>query len=186
MPAHVIIMIDEAYFEYVTKADYASAIEWVLKRPRTGILRTFSKIFGLAGLRIGYTACDPEIAAILEKIRDPFNVNNVGQAAAIAALQDKAHIEKGRRNNEIEINRVKKAINAAGLYCTDSVGNFVLMRLPDFLPNASVATEEFMKRGVILRPVVNYDLTRYLRVSIGQPYENDVFLSALSDILKHR
>lgn len=186
IPSHVIVMIDEAYYEYVTRPDYVSSLEWVLKRPRTGILRTFSKIFGLAGLRIGYTVCDPEIANALEKIKDPFNVNNVGQAAAIAALQDQEHVQKGRTNNQHEMARVKKEIDRLGLYVSDSVANFVLMRIPDFIPNSGAATEEFLKRGVIVRPVANYDLTRYLRVTIGKPEENDVFLSALSDISRRR
>jgi histidinol-phosphate aminotransferase len=185
MPAHVIIVVDEAYFEYVDKADYASSIEWVLKRPRTAVLRTFSKIYGLAGLRIGFAVCDPDIAAVLERVRDPFNVNNIGQAAAIAALHDTAHVQKGRENNFSQMAKMKSAIRGAGLYASESVGNFVLMRLPEQMENSRVATEEFLKRGVIVRPLAEYDLPRYLRVTIGQPHENDVFLSALSDILNH-
>lgn len=185
LPAHVVAVIDEAYFEYVKKDDYCSAIEWVLKRPRTAVLRTFSKVFGLAGLRVGFTVCDPSISRILEKIKDPFNVSNIGQAAAIAALKDEAHLKKGVQNNLVEMPRLRKEISAHGLWTSDSVANFFLMRFPEHLPNASAATEEFLKRGVIIRPVANYDLPRFLRITVGQPHENDVFLSALSDILHH-
>jgi histidinol-phosphate aminotransferase len=185
IPPHVIVVIDEAYFEYVDKEDYGSSIEWVLKRPRTAVLRTFSKIFGLAGLRVGYAVCDPEIARVLENIKDPFNVNNVAQAAAIAALHDDAHIQKSRQNNLEQIQKVKEGIRKVGLYVSEGVGNFVLMRLPDHLKSPSAAMEAFLKHGVILRPVANYDLPRYLRVTIGKPHENEVFLSALTDILNH-
>lgn len=185
MPAQVIIVVDEAYFEYVDKDDYASCVEWVLKRPRTAILRTFSKIYGLAGLRIGYAVADPEIASVLERVRDPFNVNNVGQAAAIAAMRDTEHVKKGRDNNFAQMERVKVALEKVDLYASDSVGNFILFRIPESMESSRQATEEFLKRGVIVRPLLEYDLPRYLRVTVGQPHENDVFISALSDILNH-
>lgn len=185
MPPHIVIVIDEAYFEYVAKEDYSSSIEWVLRRPRTVVLRTFSKIFGLAGLRIGFAVCDPEIAQILHKVRDPFNVNNLAQEAAIMALQDKAHVEQGRSNNLAQMDFVKASLKAMDLWVSESVGNFILMRLTDKMTSSEAITQEFLKRGVIVRPVSNYDLPRYLRVTIGRPEENQIFLSALSDILNH-
>jgi histidinol-phosphate aminotransferase len=182
LPAHVVVVIDEAYFEYVAREDYASCIDWVARRPRTVVLRTFSKIFGLAGMRIGFAVCDPEIAEILHRVRDPFNVSSVAQEAALSALSDVEHIKKGRDNNFSELPRVRAALQKDGHWVSDSVGNFVLLRLKDTQPGVEVVLEELLKRGIIVRPLLNYDLTRYLRVTIGLPEENDAFLRAYSDI----
>ncbi len=181
LPEHVILVVDEAYFDYVDVDDYKTAIPLVLSRPRTVVLRTFSKIFGLAGLRIGYAVCDEQIAQVLHRIRDPFNVNGVAQAAALAALDDVEHIEKSKTSNNEELPRVGAAMKAMGLNITPSVGNFVLMHLADHMMSIDEVSESLIKKGVIIRPLKNYDLLRAARITIGTRRENDLLLGALQE-----
>lgn len=184
MPDHTIVVIDEAYFEYVDKKDYNTCIDWVMKRPRTVVLRTFSKIFGLAGLRIGYAVADPQITEIMNRVMDPFNVNSVAQSAAFMALKDAAHVAIGRANNLSQMKRLKEEVSGLGLWVSESVSNFILIGFPPECQGGLELTNRFLKKGVIVRPVQNYDLPNHLRVTVGRPEENTIFLSALKDILK--
>ena len=183
MPAHVVIVIDEAYAEYVMRSDYASAIDWVLKRPRTVVLRTFSKIFGLAGLIIGYGICDPEIANSLHRVRDAFNVNCLAQEAAKGALDDVEHVQASREHNHRELVKIYEGLRGLAIKTTESSGNFVLMHLNDDMPETEKVIKKLLLQGIIVRGVANYDLPRSIRVTIGKPEENQRFLSALSQIL---
>lgn len=176
----VIVVIDEAYAEYVTAPDWSTALPHVAKRPRTVVLRTFSKIFGLAGLRMGYGVMPSEMAQILHRIRDPFNVNGIAQAACIAALDDAEHTQKSRDNNAKELPRVAQALRSMGLSVPLSMGNFVLMTTNN---DAEPLAYSLLERGIIVRPVKNYDLPNSLRVTIGKPEENDLFLQAMSDLM---
>jgi histidinol-phosphate aminotransferase len=182
-PAHLVIVIDEAYAEYAMQLDYTSAINWVLKRPRTVVLRTFSKVFGLAGLRIGYAICDKEIAAALERVRDVFNVNCFSQEAAKGALDDVEHVQLSREHNQRELSKMCNGLNNLGIKTTKSSGNFVLMHLDDGMPLTQTVIDDLLLGGFIVRGVANYDLPRSIRVTIGRTEDNQQFLAALSQVL---
>ncbi len=183
IPKHVVIVVDEAYAEYVTQSDCAQSISWVLERPRTVVLRTFSKIFGLAGLRLGYAICDMEIADVLHRIRDPFNVNCFAQEAAKGALDDTEHLQASKENNQRELFKMYASLRTLGIQTTPSQGNFVLLHLNESMPEAEEMIRKLLSKGIIVRGVANYDLPRSIRVTIGTSEENQKFLSALSQIL---
>lgn len=183
LPADAVVVVDEAYAEYVLAADYPDGIALALRRPRTVVTRTFSKAFGLAAMRVGYAICDPEVADILNRLRDPFNVNAVGQRAALAALDDEEHLERSRTHNAEELPRLSRGLEQLGLKVWPSVANFVLAELGEGQPSVELVNEALLKRGVILRPVQNYGLPRSARITVGTRAENDRLLAALSDVL---
>lgn len=180
LPVHIIAVIDEAYAEFVHDSDYAESIDWVLSRPRTVILRTFSKIYGLAGFRIGYAISDPEISNVLHRVRDPFNVSGVALAAARGALNDPLHREKTLANNARELPRVSTALVKLGLEVTPSAANFLLFHLPQHMKSMTHIIADLMNQGILIRPLTNYGLHSSARVTIGLPHENDRFLRALA------
>ena len=182
-PEHLIVVLDEAYAEYVCSNDYESALDWVVKRPRTIVLRTFSKIFGLAGLRLGFAVCPTDIANILHQVRDPFNINGIAQVAAIAALKDKEHIKNSQQNNEQELRGLHVGLNKLKIVTTSSSGNFVLMHLNPHNPPTKVVIENLLKLGVIVRGLDNYDLPNAIRVTVGTPPQNKRFLNSLKEVL---
>jgi histidinol-phosphate aminotransferase len=186
IPPDVVVVLDEAYAEYaaVLAADIAEGIPWVQKRPRTVVLRTFSKVFGLAGLRIGYAVCDPDIAAVLHRVREPFNVNGIAQEAAMAALDDVEHEYRSRSLNAEQLRRLSAELKTLGFGVTPSVANFVLMHMPGARQDAEKLYVDLLKQGVIVRPVSNYDLPHALRVTVGTAEQNDRLLEALSLILR--
>lgn len=186
IPEDIIVVLDEAYAEYVEKDDYSTGLSWIKKRERTVVLKTFSKIFGLAGWRIGYAVSSSDIASILHRIRDPFNVNNLAQVAAIAALDDAEHVARSKEMNSVQKKMVGRSLQELGLEITKSEANFLLIHLNHNMPKAPVVFEELLKRGVIVRPVNNYDLLDALRVSIGTSDQNHQFLTAISDILQNQ
>lgn len=183
IPPDVIVVLDEAYAEYVTAEDYPDGMSWVAKRPRFVVTRTFSKIYGLAASRVGYAVCDPQIADILNRLRDPFNVNSVGYAAAMAALDDSAHVERARTHNAMELPKLTAGLERLGLRVTPSVANFVLVHVDERLPPIPTLNTELLKRGVIIRPVANYGLTQSARITVGTTAENERLLGALQEIL---
>lgn len=180
LPKHVIVVVDEAYFEYVQEAGYPDASQWLERYPGLVVTRTFSKAFGLAGLRIGYALSSPAVAEILNRVRQPFNVNSLAQAAAVAALEDREHLANSVELNRIERERVALACAAHGLQVIPSVGNFILA---DMRREARGVYESLLREGVIVRPVANYGLPQHLRISIGTPAENDRFIGALDRVL---
>lgn len=178
----VVLVLDEAYAEYVMAEDYPDGMALVMRRPRTVVTRTFSKAFGLAALRVGYAVCDPEVADILNRLRDPFNVNAMGQKAALAALDDDEHVARSRQHNAEELPRLAKGLSELGLKTTPSVANFLLAELSQQHPALDVVNESLLQRGVIVRPVANYGLVRSARITVGTRAENDRLLLALADV----
>ncbi len=179
MPASVIVVVDEAYFEYVEDKDYPDTVTWLKRYPNLICARTFSKIYGLAGLRVGYGVSSPAIADILNRVRQPFNVNSIAQAAALAALGDDAHQEKARRVNADGMRKLVSGFEHLGLDYILSVGNFVCVEVGE----AGRVYEQLLRAGVIVRPVANYGMPRHLRVTVGLPNENQRLLDALKAIL---
>jgi len=180
LPDHVMAVIDEAYFEYVTAADYPDASRWLADCPNLIVTRTFSKAYGLAGLRAGYAVSRPEVAQLLNRVRQPFNVNSIAQAAALAALEDAAHLEKSVRLNADGMRQLESGFRRLGLPFIESAGNFVAV---DTLGQAAQYHERLLQRGVIVRPIANYGMPRHLRVTVGLPEENARFLEALEQVL---
>jgi histidinol-phosphate aminotransferase len=184
VPPHVVVVIDEAYNEFLTPEQQYDAIAWVREFPNVIVSRSFSKAYGLAGLRIGYGIAQPQLTDLLNRIRQPFNVNSLAQAAAIAALADEAFLKKCYEVNRAGYQQLTQAFDQMGLEYLPSSGNFVLVKVGEE-PNAgAVVNLELLKAGVIVRPVGNYDLPQWLRISIGLPHENETFILALKKILK--
>ena len=183
VPEHVVVVIDEAYNEFLTPEQQYDAIAWVRKYPNVIVSRSFSKAYGLAGLRIGYGIAQNNITDLLNRIRQPFNVNSLAQAAAIAALADSAFLKKCYDLNCAGYAQLTKAFDLMGLSYIPSSGNFVLVKVGEE-PNAGAKVNlELLKAGVIVRPVGNYGLPQWLRISIGLPEENQIFIDALKKIL---
>jgi histidinol-phosphate aminotransferase len=181
LPPHVIVVVDEAYFEYVTDPDYPNALHWLGRYPNLVITRTFSKAYGLAGLRVGYAVSHPAIADLLNWVRQPFNVNSLALAVAAAALDDEDHLARARAVNAAGMAQVTAGITALGLAYIPSVGNFVAV---DVGRPAGPVYEALLRQGMIVRPVANYGLPHHLRVTIGLPAENARFLDALARALR--
>ena len=183
MPSNVVVVLDEAYNEYLAPEQRYDAIAWVKRFPNMILSRSFSKAYGLAGLRIGYGVAQPALTDLLNRIRQPFNVNSLAQAAAIAAFQDSAFLQKGYELNRAGYTQLTKAFDQLGLQYLPSAGNFVLVKVGDDDQAGGRINLALLKRGIIVRPVGNYGLPQWLRISIGLPEENAAFLDALKDIL---
>jgi histidinol-phosphate aminotransferase len=183
LPASVICVLDEAYYEYVNKAPgYNDSTAWLEQYPNLIITRTFSKAYGLAGLRIGYCLSSLEIADILNRVRQPFNNNALALAAAEAALDDAEHLQKTLQVNADGMAQLTRGFARLDLEWLDSSANFVLVDLKQAgLP----LYQALLRKGVIVRPVDNYELPNHLRISIGTEQENQLFLEALSDVIAH-
>jgi len=180
LPDHVIVVIDEAYFEYVEEARYPDASRWLTACPNLIVTRTFSKAYGLAGLRAGYAVSRPEVAQLLNRVRQPFNVNSIAQAAALAALDDAAHLEKSVRLNREGMRQLVSGFRRLGLSHGESVANFVVV---DTGGPAAGLYERLLRHGVIVRPIANYGMPNHLRVTVGLPEENARFLNVLEQVL---
>ncbi len=181
VPAQTIVLLDEAYFEYVTEPGYPDGLTLLPKYPNLVVTRTFSKIYGLAGLRVGYGISSPEIADLFNRTRQPFNVNSLAQLAAIAALQDTAHFYRSREVNSDGMRQLMEGCARLGLVFIPSAANFISVGLDR--PGAQVY-EALLREGVIVRPLASYSMPRHVRVTIGVPEENRRFLAALGKILK--
>lgn len=180
VPKHVIVVLDEAYFEYVEETAYPDGSEWLAEFDNLVVCRTFSKAYGLASLRVGYALSHPDVADLLNRVRQPFNVNSFAQAAALAALQDRDHLQQGIAVNKQGMKQLTEGLAEQGLGYIPSVGNFVTV---DFARDAAPINQTLLEKGVIVRPVGGYELPNHLRVSIGLPEENQRFLDALKAIL---
>ncbi len=179
VPASVVVVVDEAYFEYVEERDYPNTIDWLARYPNLISARTFSKIYGLAGLRVGYGVSSLGVADLLNRVRQPFNVNSIAQAAAVAALADDDHLKKVRRVNADGMGQLVKGFEKLGLSHIPSAGNFVCVEVGD----AGQVYEQLLRAGVIVRPVANYGMPKHLRVTVGLPEENERFLAALEPLV---
>ena len=179
LPAHVMVVVDEAYFEYADKPSYPDTSTWLERFPNLIVTRTFSKAYGLAGLRIGYALSHPDVAGLLNRVRQPFNVNSVAQAAALAALDDVGHLQQSIQRNREGMEQLLTGFHALGLACIESAGNFVAVNTGRGLERY----EALLQQGIIVRPVANYGMPDYLRVTIGRSDENTRLLTALAQIL---
>jgi len=180
IPPHVVVVLDEAYCEYVDREDYPDGLQYLDRFPNLVVTRTFSKIHGLAGLRVGYAAASPAITDLLNRVRQPFNVNQLAQKAALAALADKQHVIRCRELNSRGRDRLARFCDEAGLGCIPSAANFLTV---EFGARAGEIYEELLKRGVIVRPLGNYGMPGHLRITIGLPEEMDRLEGALKQIL---
>lgn len=176
VPEHVIVVFDEAYAEYVRDPQFPDSLGYVRQGRHAIVLRTFSKIYGLAGLRIGYGVTTAEIAGYLNRVRPPFNANSLAQRAALAALSDEEHVAKSRAMNQTEMASVRAGLLALGLQPLPSEANFLYF---DVGRDGRLVFEALLREGVIVRHIEG----NYLRVTIGLPEENRQFLQALKQVL---
>ncbi len=179
VPRDVLVVLDEAYDDFLEPGDQSGAVDWVGRYPHLIVSRTFSKAHGLAGLRVGFGVMDAAVADLLNRVRQPFNVNSLAQAAAIAALEDSGYVEESRRMNREGMRVLETGFARHGLRFLPSHGNFVLVRVGD----AQRVYQSLLAQGVIVRPVANYGLPEWLRVTVGLPQENERFLAALAQAL---
>ncbi len=178
LPSRVVPVLDEAYFEYARDLpDFPDGVELFRGGIPLCVLRTFSKVYGLAGLRLGYGVVPPEVAALYERVRQPFNVNRAAQAAALAALEDEEFVSRAAALNRAEMERITRELAVLGVPALPSAGNFLLFSLGERLGKDVFA--RLLRRGVIVRPVDNYGLPHHLRVTVGTVEENDLFLDCL-------
>jgi histidinol-phosphate aminotransferase len=176
----LIVVVDEAYFDYVEEARYPDAMQLVGTHPNLVVLRTFSKAYGLAGLRVGYAVSSTDITDLLNRVRLSFNPSSLAQAGALAALRDTDHIERTVELNRTELRRMDEGLTALGLATIPSVCNFVTVDVGR--PGREVF-QQLLEQGVIVRPLDAYGLPQHLRISVGLPEQNDRLLAALGDIL---
>ena len=180
VPRDVVIVMDEAYFEYVEDPRYPDGLSDVGGDHLLIVLRSFSKIYGLAGLRIGYGVAHPAIIDLLNRLRAPFNVNTLAQVAALAALDDDAHVERTRQVNREGMASLTAAFAELGLECVPSWANFILVRVG----NAARLYDQLLRRGVIVRPVPVYGFPEHVRVTVGTAAENERLVTALRALLR--
>lgn len=177
VPEHVVVVFDEAYYEFLS--DAPDTLKYVREARNVVVLRTFSKAYGLAGLRIGYGLAAPQVAAILQKARQPFNTNEVAQRAALASLADTAHVENTVSNNNAGLAFYEAAFQQRGLNYVPSVANFILVEVGD----GDKTFAAMLKQGVIVRAMSGYKLPGWLRISVGTPEENARCLEVLDTVL---
>jgi histidinol-phosphate aminotransferase len=181
LPRGVVTVFDEAYYEYIVRDDYPDTPAFVREGRDVIVLRTFSKAYGLAGLRIGYGMAKPELIAALNVVRETFNTNAVAQAAALAALEDVEHVVRSRECNDRGMKVLTDGLEARGIVYVPSVANFVLV---DFATEIGPVFRGLLERGIIVRPMTPYGLPTMARVTVGREGENEAFLDALDDYRK--
>ena len=179
VPANVLVVLDEAYNEYLESGERAESAAWIAEHPNLIISRTFSKAYGLAALRVGYGVMDAKVADMMNRVRQPFNVNALAQAAAVAALADTGYVDESRALNTAGIQQLCEGVRALGLEYVASHANFLLVRVGD----GAAIYQRLLEQGVIVRPVAGYGLPEFLRVTVGLPAENRRFLDAMAAVL---
>jgi len=180
LPKHVLFLLDAAYSGFASAPDYTNGVEFVRAGYPLIVLQTFSKLYGLAGLRVGYGIAHETFIQDIVKVKEPFNVNALAQAAATAALGDKAHVQLTTEANHEGRQQLYQAFQQLGLSYTESMGNFVLVKIGD---NAKQVYEALLAQGIIVRFGGGWNLPEYLRISVGLPEENADFIRALSSIM---
>ena len=184
VPSDVVVVLDEAYFEYVSEAEYCNGLTLIKEYPNLVVTRTFSKAYGLASLRVGYGISSPEVADLMNRVRPPFNVNSFALAAAIATLNDVEYVTESRAVNNEGMNFLTQKFDNLGLPYIQSVGNFISFEVPVSKSiSAAEVDQKLLAVGVIIRPIANYEMPNHLRVSIGTSAENETFIAALTKIL---
>ena len=176
LPDDVVLAVDEAYFEFVRRGDFPDATAILAERPATIVLRTFSKIYGIAGVRIGYGITSPEVASYLERARHPFNVNLLAEAAAVAALDDEEHLNRTRELNASGGDYLRDELGRLGIETWPSDSNFVLARA------GADVYDALLHQGVIIRPMGGFGLDDCVRISIGLPEENERLVKAIAEL----
>jgi histidinol-phosphate aminotransferase len=181
VPRDVAVVVDEAYTEYLPPELRYDSIAWLKTHPNFILTRTFSKVYGLAGLRVGFGLMHPRVADLLNRVRQPFNVNSLALAAAVAALGDRKFVAKSHKMNRAGMARLERGFRKLGLESIPSVANFVSVCVPrrNGMPRAGTVYESLLRQGVIVRPVAGYGMPDHLRVTVGTPKENEKFLKAL-------
>ena len=180
VPSDVLVVLDEAYFEYVSDPDYPNGLALMGRYPNLIVTRTFSKAYGLAGLRLGWSVSPPEVADLMNRIRQPFNVNSLAMAGGLIALSDDDHVEAGVAVNSLGLEQMRSGLASLDLPFIPSAGNFLTVEFPR---GAQPTYEAMLREGVILRPVGVYGLADYLRISIGTESENNRCLEALHRVV---
>lgn len=181
VPKRVIVALDEAYTEYVDEAEFPNGFDYLAAHANLVVTRTFSKAYGLAGLRVGYSVSNPQIADALNRVRQPFNVDSLALVAASTALLDDDYLNQSRTVNHAGLKLLEAGFERLGLSYIPSVGNFITVH---FDRPAQPIYQALLQHGVIVRPVANYGMPHSLRISVGTPAENQRFLDALSTVLK--
>jgi len=179
VPSHIIVVLDEAYDEYLEIENKSESFSWLSQFSNLIISRSFSKAYGLAGLRVGFGASNPEIIQFMNRVRQPFNVNSLAQDAAVAALMDDAFVSESKILNNNGKKQLESAFRRLKLSFIPTFGNFISFKVD----NAPQVYEALLKTGIIVRPVANYEMPDYLRVSIGLKEENERFIQALEAII---
>ena len=180
VPEDMIVVVDEAYFDYVQAPDYPDGIQWLPEFPNLVVTRTFSKVHGLAGLRVGYGVSHRDLADLMNRVRQPFNVNSMAMVAAQAALKDTDHIKQSVKLNQDGMQQLTDAFDNMGLRYIPSVGNFVCVDLQR--PGREIF-QKLLYEGVIVRPIDNYGMPNHLRITIGLKKENDKFIKAFKKVI---
>ena len=180
LPKQVLVVLDEAYNEYLADELKIPSVSWQKEFPNLVVTRTFSKAYGLAGLRVGYAVAHAGVADLMNRVRQPFNVNSISQAAAVAALDDHEFVRQSYQLNQQGMKQITQSFKRLGIRFIPSYGNFVCFHVGD----ASALYQRLLRRGIIVRPIPDYGMPEWLRVSIGLPEENEKFLQALEDFCK--
>ncbi|MES2772382.1 MAG: histidinol-phosphate transaminase [Pseudomonadota bacterium] len=176
LPAHIVVVLDEAYNEYLPLSERYASTDWLNEFPNLVITRTFSKIYGLAGLRIGYALASAEIADLMNRVRQPFNCNTLALAAASAALDDTAFVAQSEALNRAGMEQMRAGLSALGFDYIPSFANFIAFKAGD----AVRVNQKLLAQGMIVRPIAAYEMPEWLRVTIGTELENQQFLAALA------
>jgi len=179
VPPQIIVVLDEAYNEYIPDALKSDSLAWLAEFPNLIVTRTFSKAYGLAGLRVGYAFAHPAVADLMNRVRQPFNVNSISLAAAAAGLDDREFVRRSFELNQAGMRQLTAGLTRLGIAYIPSAGNFVSINVKD----GAAVFQRLLKRGVIVRPIGAYGMPAYLRVSIGLESENQRFLDALAQSL---
>ncbi len=179
VPSNIVIVLDEAYFEYLDDEQKMNAINWVKRYPNLVIVRTFSKIYGLAGLRIGYAISSPLVCELLNRVRQPFNVNSLAIEAGVAALSDQKFVAKTKKVNDEGMAQLETGLKKLSKFFIPSKGNFLTVKFD----NPQYIHQKLLALGIIVRPLAEYGLSDFLRISVGKNEENEKLLEALSKIV---
>ncbi|MCH8083386.1 MAG: histidinol-phosphate transaminase [Myxococcales bacterium] len=180
LPETAVLAIDEAYYEFVRRSDFPDSLKWVGRRPGTIVLRTFSKIFGLAGLRIGFGVADLELAGYLQRARHPFNISRLAEVAALAALDDGEHAERARSTNSEGVDYLRAELGGLGIETWPTDANFLLAEA------GADTAERLLREGIIVRPLHGFGMPEHIRISVGLPEENERLVKALRRLREGR
>jgi histidinol-phosphate aminotransferase len=180
VPGHIAVIIDEAYFEYVDENDYPDALQWLDEFPNLIVTRTFSKVYGLAGLRVGYAISSVEISDLLNRLRQPFNANSLALAAATASLADEEFVKVSQRNNQKGLRQLADYFDSKNITYIPSVANFLSVK---FGQRSNEIYQNLLQQGIIVRPLANYNLAEYLRITIGTGQQLSVLMEKLDGML---